>query len=79
MVRNSGSVFDTQRRLNINVFIFQCFTQLIRHDFTDALNVFSKTHAVFLDGNITNLGQKMVENTVLLRNVMNVHGRLKFC
>ncbi len=73
MVGNGSGIFDTQRSLNGDVLIFQGLAQFIRHDFTNPFDVFPETHAVFLDVNVTDLRQKVIENAALFRNIVNLH------
>jgi len=51
----------------------QFFTHLVGHQFADALDVAAETHAVGLDVHIAQLGDVLVEDAVLFREMDDFH------
>ena len=63
-LRNSG---NTQRRGHILGCVVEALAYLHRHEFTYAFNITAETQRITLDVHIANLGDELVENTVVLR------------
>ena len=56
----------TKRRSDILFMIGQFFADLVSHNFTDTLDVATKTHSVGLNINITQLRDELVHHSVSL-------------